>query len=36
MPLLDHFHPPVENQFPWDSFHPRGPPGSRTHSTTIG
>ncbi len=21
MPLLDHFHPPVENQFPWDSFH---------------
>jgi hypothetical protein len=21
MPLLDHFHPPVANQFPWDSFH---------------
>jgi hypothetical protein len=21
MPLLDHFHPPVENDFPWDSFH---------------
>ena len=21
MPLLDHFHAPVKNQFPWDSFH---------------
>jgi hypothetical protein len=21
MPLLDHFHPPIKNQFPWDSFH---------------
>ncbi len=21
MPLLDHFHPPVTNQFPWESFH---------------
>ena len=21
MPLLDHFHPPVKDQFPWDSFH---------------
>jgi len=21
MPLLDHFHPPLRNQFPWDAFH---------------
>ena len=21
MPLFDHFHPPLQNQFPWDSFH---------------
>src|ERR1700746_1851756 len=21
MPLLDHFHPPLQLQFPWDSFH---------------
>ena len=21
MPLLDHFHPPLLNQFPWDAFH---------------
>ena len=20
MPLLDHFHPPIKNQYPWDSF----------------
>jgi hypothetical protein len=21
MPLLDHFHPPLQLQYPWDSFH---------------
>src|SRR5438105_4078353 len=21
MPLLDHFHPPIEDQYPWESFH---------------
>src|SRR5437763_1013513 len=21
MPLLDHFHPPLEDEYPWDSLH---------------